>query len=109
MGQVWNFSVFGSKRTRLFGRVFDSTYQILSSMNVMPSGCDCGPLGPSHSVTWPVLGSNRPSWPVPQSPYQIMSSDVTPMRRMRVLGLGRTYSLSSSLSGSTVAILFEPQ
>src|SRR5215470_2974071 len=33
---VWNFSVLGSNRTRLFGRVFDSTYQILSSITVMP-------------------------------------------------------------------------
>src|SRR6266446_3937287 len=53
--QVWNFSVLGSNRTRLFGRVFDSTYQILSSITVMPYGWDCGPLGPSHSVTAPVL------------------------------------------------------
>src|SRR6266436_1650306 len=34
--QVWNFSVLGSNRTRLFGRVFDSTYQILSSITVIP-------------------------------------------------------------------------
>src|SRR5215467_14936127 len=33
---VWNFSVLGSNRTRLYGRVFDSTYQILSSITVMP-------------------------------------------------------------------------
>src|SRR6267378_3279814 len=28
--KVWNFSVFGSKRTRLLGRVFDSIYQMTS-------------------------------------------------------------------------------
>src|SRR4051812_37565032 len=30
MVQVWNFSVFGSKRTRVFGLTADSLYQMMS-------------------------------------------------------------------------------
>jgi hypothetical protein len=33
---VWNFSVFGSKRTTVFGLVFDSLYQMTSPIAVMP-------------------------------------------------------------------------
>src|ERR1700686_3222583 len=109
MVQVWNFSVLGSKRTILLGRVLDSTYQMTSLITVMPYGCDWGPLGPSHDLTSPVLGLKRESLPLLQSPYQIMSSEVTPMRRMRVLGSGRTNSVTFMVFGSTVAILLVPQ
>src|SRR5262249_37664921 len=36
MIHVWNFSVFGSKRTIVFGRTADSLYQITSFSDVMP-------------------------------------------------------------------------
>src|SRR5215471_13657045 len=36
ISQVWNFSVFGSKRTSVFGRTFDSQYQMTSSITAMP-------------------------------------------------------------------------
>ena len=34
--QVWNFSVFGLKRTSVFGLTADSLYQISSFSAVMP-------------------------------------------------------------------------
>ena len=34
--QLWNFSVFGSKRTTVFGVVPDSLYQMTSLMAEMP-------------------------------------------------------------------------
>jgi len=33
---AWNFSVLASKRTTVFGLVFDSLYQITSPIAVMP-------------------------------------------------------------------------
>jgi hypothetical protein len=36
MIQVWNFSVLVSKRTTVFGLVFDSLYQMTSPTAVMP-------------------------------------------------------------------------
>ncbi len=35
IGTLWNFSVFGSKRTRAFGRVLDSAYQTIPFSTVM--------------------------------------------------------------------------
>ena len=58
--QVWNFSVFGLKRTSVFGLTADSLYQISSFSAVMPYGCDFGPPGDGHSLALPVFGSNRP-------------------------------------------------
>src|SRR5204862_6824677 len=40
MAQLWNFSVFGSKRTTVFGSVSDSLYQITLSLAEMPYGAD---------------------------------------------------------------------
>ena len=36
IGQVWNFAVFGSKRTIVFGVAFDSLYQMTSLIDEMP-------------------------------------------------------------------------
>lgn len=36
MGQVWNFSVLGSKRTSVLGLVLDSLYQMISPTAVIP-------------------------------------------------------------------------
>jgi len=36
IGQVWNFAVFGSKRTIVFGVAFDSLYQMTSLIAEMP-------------------------------------------------------------------------
>ena len=36
IAQVWNFSVFGSKRTRVFGLTPDSLYQMTSWIEAMP-------------------------------------------------------------------------
>src|SRR5207247_6808090 len=36
MAQVWNFSVFGSKRTIVFGFTPDSLYQMTSCIEVIP-------------------------------------------------------------------------
>ena len=58
--QLWNFSVFGSKRTTVFGVVPDSLYQMTSWMAEIPYGSDFGPLGDAYSVTLPVVGSSRP-------------------------------------------------
>src|SRR6476659_9182468 len=52
--QLWNFSVFGSKRTTVFGVVPDSLYQMTSLMAEMPYGSDFGPPGDAHSLTCPV-------------------------------------------------------
>ena len=60
IAHVWNFSVFGSKRTTVFGFTPDSLYQITSRIDVMPYGSDFGPLGDGHSFTAPVFGSSRP-------------------------------------------------
>src|SRR5262249_50599673 len=60
MAQLWNFSDLISNRTRTFGRIADSTYQIAPFRYVIPYGCDLGPLGDGHSVTLPVLVSSRP-------------------------------------------------
>src|SRR5207302_9577498 len=60
IAQVWNFSVLGSNRTRVFGFTWDSLYQMISLYVVIPYGCDVGPLGDGHSFTAPVLGSSRP-------------------------------------------------
>src|ERR1700686_3915315 len=48
MAQVWNFSVLGSKRTSVFGFTADSLYQMMSFTEVIPYGCDLGPLGDGH-------------------------------------------------------------
>src|SRR5919199_6214798 len=45
IAQVWNFSVFGSNRTTVFGFTPDSLYQMTSRIEVMPYGSDCGPPG----------------------------------------------------------------
>src|SRR3954452_22322076 len=63
MIQLWNFSVFGSKRTSVFGLTPDSLYQTTSLATVMPYGCDSAPLGDRHSLTSPFLGSSRPRYP----------------------------------------------
>src|SRR5206468_3158539 len=63
IAHVWNFSVFGSKRTTVFGFTADSLYQMTSWIDVMPYGCDFGPPGDGHSFTVPVLGSSRPRYP----------------------------------------------
>src|SRR5690348_3580534 len=60
MAQDWNFSVFGSKRTMVFGLANDSLYQSAPLVKTMPYGSDFGPLGESHSATLPVAGSSRP-------------------------------------------------
>src|SRR5207302_5215493 len=65
--QVWNFSVFGSKRTIVFGLASDSLYQMAPLVNAMPYGRDCGPLGDCHSFTSPVARSSRPRKPRPKS------------------------------------------
>jgi hypothetical protein len=36
IGQLWNFEVFGSKRTIMFGVAFDSLYQMTSLIAEMP-------------------------------------------------------------------------
>jgi hypothetical protein len=36
IGQLWNFAVFGSKRTIVFGVAFDSLYQMTSLIAEMP-------------------------------------------------------------------------
>src|SRR5215470_1600305 len=56
MIQLWNFSVFGSKRTIVFGRIADSLYQMTPFTCTMPYGCDFGPLGDSHSFVALVFG-----------------------------------------------------
>src|SRR5262249_53021334 len=61
--QLWNFSVFMSKRTSTLGRIADSTYQMAPLRYVIPYGCDFGPLGDGQSVTLPVFGSRRPRYP----------------------------------------------
>src|SRR4030095_7247642 len=63
MIHVWNFSVFGSKRTSVFGLTADSLYHTMSFTAVMPYGWDRGPPGEAHSLTAPVFGSNRPRYP----------------------------------------------
>src|SRR6266566_2496819 len=40
IAQVWNFSVFGSKRTIVFGFTPDSLYQMTSCIEAMPYGSD---------------------------------------------------------------------
>src|SRR5215813_14125211 len=60
IAQLWNFSVFGSKRTIVFGVVPDSLYQTTSLIAEIPYGSDLGPLGDGHSVTLPLAGSRRP-------------------------------------------------
>src|SRR5689334_19295238 len=60
MSQFWNFSVIGSNRTSVFGRIPDSLYQIAPFATVMPYGCDCGPLGDAHSLSAPVAGLSCP-------------------------------------------------
>src|SRR5918912_71707 len=60
IAQVWNFSVFGSKRTIVFGFTPDSLYQTTSLMDAMPYGRELGPPGDGHSFTLPVFGSSRP-------------------------------------------------
>src|ERR1044071_7381904 len=60
IAQLWNFSVLGSKRTSVFGFTADSLYQMTPLRNVMPYGCDRGPLGESHSFISPDFGSRRP-------------------------------------------------
>ena len=57
---VWNFSVWVSKRTSVFGLTPDSLYQTTLPTVAMPYGWDLGPLGEGHSRVWPVLGSYRP-------------------------------------------------
>jgi hypothetical protein len=57
IGQLWKFSVLGSKRTSASGRWPDSLYQTMPSTTAMAYGCDCGPLGESHSLMSPVFGS----------------------------------------------------
>src|SRR5204862_6580538 len=54
MVQLWNFSVFGSKRTMVFGLASDSLYQITPLILEMPYGADLAPLGDCHSLTSPV-------------------------------------------------------
>src|SRR5215470_17769322 len=60
IAQLWNFSVFGSKRTSVFGLTADSLYQIAPLRNVIPYGCDLAPLGDNHSLISPVFGLSRP-------------------------------------------------
>jgi hypothetical protein len=60
IAQLWNFSVFGSKRTTVLGVEPDSLYQMTSEIAEMPQGSDFGPLGDGHSVTLPVAVSSRP-------------------------------------------------
>lgn len=36
IGQLWNFVLFGSKRTIMFGVAFDSLYQMTSLIAEMP-------------------------------------------------------------------------
>src|ERR1051326_7634247 len=60
IGQVWNFSVFGSNRTSVFGVTADSLYQMMSFKATIPYGCDFGPPGDANSRTLPVFGSKRP-------------------------------------------------
>src|SRR6185436_16562408 len=59
----WNCSVFGSKRTIVFGETADSEYQMMSLSAVMPYGCDFAPLGDAYSFTAPVFGSSLPRKP----------------------------------------------
>jgi hypothetical protein len=63
IAQVWNFSVFGSNRTIVFGFTADSLYQMTPFRNVIPYGCESGPPGEGQSFTAPVLGSSRPKYP----------------------------------------------
>jgi len=58
--QLWNFSVFVSKRTSVFLSVPDSLYQMMSPIARIPYGSDFFPLGEGHSLVAPVLGSSRP-------------------------------------------------
>ena len=60
MIQLWNFSVFGSNRTMVFGRIADSLYQIAPRVKTMPYGCDFGPLGDGHSFVG-FVEAERPS------------------------------------------------
>jgi hypothetical protein len=57
MVQVWNFSVYGSKRTRVLGRTADSLYQTAGPTVAMPYGWDSRPPGEGNSRIDPVFGS----------------------------------------------------
>src|SRR5215471_6079411 len=63
IAQLWNFSDLISNRTRTFGRIADSTYQIAPFRYVIPYGWVFGPLGEGQSLTSPVFGSSRPRYP----------------------------------------------
>src|ERR1700722_969119 len=108
IAQVWNFSVPGSKRTMVFGLALDSLYHTAPLVKTMPYGSDFAPLGDSHSLTSPFVGSSRPRYPREKSTYQIMPSGPIVSRRGRASGLGRVYSLIASVCGSIVAILLAP-
>src|SRR5262245_25786404 len=105
IAQLWNFSVFGSNRTIVFGLAPDSLYQSAPLVATMPYGSDFGPLGDCHSVTFPVAGSSRPKKPRAKSVYHTMSSEVIAMRRGRAPGSGSGYSLIASDFASMVATL----
>src|SRR5262245_16211412 len=102
IANVWNFSVFGSNRTIVFGRTPDSLYQMMSPICVMAYGSESFPPGDGYSFTWPFFGSKRPSMPRGKSVYQITSSDVIVSRRGRASALGSGYSLISMVFGSTL-------
>src|SRR5947207_14254969 len=106
MDQVWNFSVLGSKRTIVFGLVFDSLYQRAPFVTTMPYGSDRGPLGHCHSLTSPVAGSRRPRYPRTKSVYHTMWSPAIPTRRGRAPGSRRVKSRICKVRGPIVPTLF---
>src|SRR5262245_40271520 len=108
IAQLWNFSVFGSKRTSASGRCHDSLYQMTSSITSMAYGCDCGPLGDGHSLTSPVWGFRCPSRPSDELTNHTVSSLVIASRRDRVPGSGSTNSRTSMVCGFMLTSLFEP-
>src|SRR5918999_1469003 len=102
IGQLWNVSAFGSKRTRVSGRLPDSLYQTMPSTTAMAYGWESGPLGEGHSLVAPVLGSKRPRRPCDELTYQIVPSAAMSSRRTVVSGIGSSISVSAIVAGSTL-------
>src|SRR5262249_19957101 len=108
IAQLWNVSVFGSKRTIVFGLAPDSLYQSAPFVKTMPSGCDCVPLVDGQSLCSPVARSSRRREPREKSAYQTASSGVSARRRGRDAAFGNAYSLIAMVLESMVAILLTP-
>src|SRR5262245_34824015 len=108
MAHVCVVSVFGSKRTTVFGWTSDSLNQIAPSrVTAMAYGAAFGPPGDGNSFTLPFRGSSRPRNPRALSPYQMTSSAPTAIRGGRAPS-GNAYSVSFIVLGSTAPILLAP-